>query len=110
MLLEITIHDASLTINIADPFQPDLDAILAQIEQIAAPKGSDVTALHLRGLLLQMIRGIAGCENGCPANAKSLVSKGYKGFDLRYVEGGILTARTMNSGGVMVSMKIFPEF
>lgn len=57
-----------------------------------------------------MINGIAGCESGCPANAKGLVSGGYKGFDVQYVEGGILTARIMTRDGSIIYLKMFPDF
>jgi hypothetical protein len=57
-----------------------------------------------------MIRGIAGCERGCPANAQDLVSSGHKGFDMQYVEGGILTARIVTADGSVLSLKLFPDF
>jgi hypothetical protein len=109
MVLDVVFNDSSATIDIPEPFRPDLDAIIVQIERIAGP-GGDVDQTDVRGLILEMIRGIAGCESGCPANAKSLVSRGYKSFDLHYIEGGILTARTTTVGGNVISLKMFPDF
>ncbi|MGD0282685.1 MAG: hypothetical protein ABSB95_10010 [Dissulfurispiraceae bacterium] len=110
MLLETIIDGASITIHIAEPFRPDIAAIISQIEQLAISKGADITALDVKGLILEMIRGIVGCENGCPADAKHLISRGYSGFDLRYVEGGILTAHTATRDGKPIHLKMFPDF
>ncbi len=110
MVLEIVIDGASVIVQIAEAFRPDIEGIIAQIERIAISKGADIAALDVRGLVLQMIRGIAGCEGGCPADAKGLIARGYKGFDLNYVEGGILTARTKNEAGSVINLKMFPDF
>ena len=110
MDLDVIINDASIAVRIDEPFQPDLDAIHSQIERFAFSKGADIASLDLRGLILKMIRGIAGCEHGCPANAKDLESTGYKGFDVQYIEGGILAARTTTGDGSILSLKMFPDF
>lgn len=110
MVLDVAIDAASVTIQIDNPFKPDLDAISVQIERFAHSAGTDVTALDVRGLIAGMIKGIAGCEHGCPANAKNLVSAGYKGFDVEYVEGGILTAHIRTGAGSLLSLKMFPDF
>ncbi len=110
MILETMIDGASITIPIADPFTPDLAAIISQIEQLAILQGADIVSLDVRGLILEMIRGIAGCESGCPADAQDLVSRGYKGFDLHYVDGGILTARTATVDERPIYLKMFPDF
>ena len=110
MVLDVVIDTASVTIQIDKPFQPDLGAIIVQIERFARSAGTDITVLDVRGLISKMIKGIAGCEHGCPANAKNLVSMGYKGFDVQYVEGGILTARIMTREGNLLSLKMFPDF
>ena len=91
MVLDVIINDASISVQIDKPLKPDLDAIYSQIEQFALSKGTDIKAFDLRGLVLKMIKGIAGCEHGCPADAKGLEYRGYKGFKVHYVEGGILT-------------------
>lgn len=110
MVLDVVINDTAVTIQIENPFQHDLDAVIAQIERFAYSKGTDIAALDVRGLIPRMIKGIAGCERGCPANAKSLMSSGYKGFDVQYVEGGILTARIMTGDGSLLYLKMFPDF
>jgi hypothetical protein len=110
VFLDVIINDASVSVQIYKPFKPDLDAINSQIERFASSKGSDIAALDVRGLIQKMINGIAGCERGCPANAKGLVSSGYKGFDVQYVEGGILTARIMTGDGSILCLKMFPDF
>ena len=110
MVLDVVIDEASITLLIDKPFKPDLDAIITQIEGFAFSKQADIGALDIRGLILRMINGIAGCERGCPANAQVLVSTGYKEFDVRYVEGGILTARIMTRDGSVLYLKMFPNF
>ena len=110
MVLDVIINDASASFQIDAPFQADIDSLCSQIERFASSKGADITALDVRGLIPKMIRGIAGCERGCPANAQDLVSGGYKGFDMQYVEGGILTAGRITAEGTMLSLKMFPDF
>jgi hypothetical protein len=110
MLLDVIIDTASVTIEIDKPFQPDLDAIIIQIAQFARTMGTDIAVLDVRGLISKMIKGIAGCEHGCPANAKNLVSTGYKGFDVQYIEGGILSARLTTGEEKPLCLKMFPDF
>jgi hypothetical protein len=110
VVLDVIINDAAVSLQIDAPFQADIDSLCSQIERFTFSKGTDITALDVRGLIPKMIRGIAGCERGCPANAQDLVSRGYKGFDMQYVEGGILTARRMTAEGIMLSLKMFPDF
>ena len=110
MLFEVIIGGASLAIPITEPFNPDLDDIIARIEGLARSKGADVTALNMRGLISEMIKGIVGCERGCPADAKGLISRGFEGFDLAYIEGGILTARSTSGDGSLLYLKMFPDF
>lgn len=110
MILELVVDGDSVTIPIAEPFKPDFNDILSRIERLAVSKGADIGPLDMKGLILEMIRGIAGCENGCPADAKRLISRGYSGFDLQYIEGGILTARATTGDGRPVHLKMFPDF
>ncbi|HMK42982.1 MAG TPA: hypothetical protein VK445_02470 [Dissulfurispiraceae bacterium] len=110
MLLEASFDGASASMPIADPFRPDLDGIIARIQELAASNHTSVAALDLRGLIQQMIRGIAGCERGCPADAKGLISRGYEGFSLQYIEGGILTAQTTLDQNKKLVLKMFPDF
>lgn len=110
MVLEVVIGDASVTIQIDEPFRLDVEAVMARIGLFAASKGTDLAALDVSGLILEMIRGIAGCERGCPADAKGLIHRGHKGFDLSYIEGGILTARAATGHGGTLCLKMFPDF
>ncbi|HSW64491.1 MAG TPA: hypothetical protein VLH56_14470 [Dissulfurispiraceae bacterium] len=110
MMLEINIDGASETMQIPDAYRPDLPAISAQIEQLANRKGIGLASLDMSGLIRAMIKGIAGCERGCPADAKGLTARGYDGFELNYVEGGILTARSVVGSGTRLTVKMFPDF
>jgi hypothetical protein len=69
-----------------------------------------VDGLALEELLPRMVRGVAGCESGCPANAKSLVRSGFRDYRLEYIDGGILTAARDVAPGERLEIKIFPEF
>jgi len=110
MVFEVIIDGASVTIPIDQPFRPDLDDIIARIELLALSKGASVATSDVRGLISEMIKGTVGCERGCPADAKGLISRGFKGFDLAYVEGGILTARSTSEDGNLLNLKMFPDF
>lgn len=66
--------------------------------------------LDVRRLIPKMIKGIAGCEQGCPANAKGLVSDGFMSFELQCIEGGILSASASIGNGKMLWLKMFPDF
>jgi len=110
MLLDVIIDKDSVSIPIPDPFRADLDGILSQINRFAATNGTDLTRLDIGGLIPRMIKGIAGCEKGCPANAKDLVSRGVKDFELQYIEGGILSARATVSTDKQIFLKMFPDF
>ena len=110
MVLDIVIGGASETIPIADAYHPDLAAISTRIEQFANDKGTSVASLDISGLIQAMIKGIAGCERGCPADAKALTARGYDGFTLTYVEGGILTAKSGAGSNGGLTFKLFPDF
>lgn len=110
MELDVSVEKDSLSIPINDPFRLDLDAIVEKIEDFVASKGSRLDGLDIKGLLPMMVKGISGCEAGCPANALELVSKGFRNFDLSYVEGGILTAKADTEENKLLSIKIFPDY
>jgi hypothetical protein len=110
MVLDVMIDKDSLTIDIPDPFHPDLDAIVSRIVQFGHTKGADVSGLDIKQLVPGMIKGIAGCEKGCPADAKGMVSRGFEGFELQYIEGGILSAHALLTSGRHLYLKMFPEF
>ena len=110
MLLDIILGNDSFTITIEDPFHFSMAAVMKEIENFAASKEISLSDIDVTGLIPKMIRGIAGCENGCPSNAKSLVERGYRNFDLKYIEGGILSAEVSLRGGNILQLKMFPEF
>ena len=69
-----------------------------------------MNGMDVRGLLPRMVKGIAGCEGGCPADAKDLVSRGFQRFEMEYIEGGILSAKAKDLNGRLIHFKMFPEF
>ena len=110
MELDINADGKSLSIPIDNPFHLDIDATVRQIESFLSSQGATAGGLDVRGLLPKLVKGIAGCEGGCPADAKSLVSRGFKNFKLAYIEGGILEARVVTDNGKNVAIKMFPDF
>jgi hypothetical protein len=110
MELDVRINGNGISIGIENPYRLDLDGIVGRIDQLFTSRGAKATGLDIKGLLPRMVKGIAGCEAGCPANAKSLVERGYENFTLQYVEGGILTATAKTPEGENISLKLFPDF
>ncbi len=110
MELDVSNGSKSLSIPIADPFHLDIEATVGRIEAFLSTAGMTARELDLRGLLPKMIKGIAGCEGGCPADAKSFVRRGFKNFDLDYIEGGILQAKAKADSGKNVTLRMFPDF
>lgn len=110
MELDVSLDNESISIPIDNPFQIDADSMAQRIEAFLAEKNEALNGIDVRGLIPKMVRGIAGCEGGCPANARSLVSQGYKNFALDYIEGGILSAKVVTGGGKTLQLKMFPEF
>ncbi len=110
MELDVSDGSKSLSIPIENPFQLDIDATVSKIESFLSAQGASASGMDLRGLLPKMVKGIAGCEGGCPADAKSFVSRGFKNFKLAYIEGGILEARVVTENGKNIAFKMFPDF
>ena len=110
MELDVNVAGKSLAITIDNPFHLDIDATVIQIESFLSAQGTPANGLDIRGLVPKLVKGIAGCEGGCPADAKSLVSRGFKNFKLAYIEGGILEARAVTENGKNVAFKMFPDF
>lgn len=110
MELDIKIGSDSLSVPINNPFQLDLPSMMEKIESFAASKEINLGSLDIRGLIPKMVKGIAGCERGCPADAKGLVSRGVKDFHLEYIEGGILSANGTAVDGTIIQIKMFPDF
>lgn len=110
MDISVSIGDESLSINIENPFRFDLKSVLTEITDFGYKSDIDLTQFEIDNLIPRMIRGVAGCEGGCPSDAKSLVREGFGKFNLSYIEGGILTASHTIENGKILQIKIFPEF
>jgi len=110
MVLDVMLENDSVTITIDNPFHFDMDSVMGEVEKLTSSKNVRLNGIDVRGLIPKMIRGIAGCEGGCPANAKNLVEKGFRNFELKYIEGGILSATTLIPDGRTLHLKMFPEF
>lgn len=110
MELDVSIGSKSLALPIDNPFRLDVEATVSQILSFLAEQGAKTDGLDIRGLLPKMVKGIAGCEGGCPADAKSFVSRGFSKFMLEYIEGGILHAQATVESGQTISLKMFPDF
>lgn len=109
MELTVTIDNDSLSIIIDNPFRTELEPIETRIRDFILSKKIDSKEIDIKGLLPKMIRGVAGCEKGCPANALDLVQRGFKNFELAYIDGGILTAKVVE-GEKTILFRMFPDF
>lgn len=109
MELTVTIDGDSISIPIDNPFRVNLILIEERIRDFISAKEVDPDGIDVRGLIPRMMRGVAGCERGCPANALDLVQSGFKDFELVYVEGGILTA-SISRSNKRIYFKMFPDF
>lgn len=94
-------------IPLPDPRNADAKEISEKINTFAKEHGLDITKLDVIGLIPKMIRGVLGCEHGCPSTAKSLVRCGHHGFFLEYIDGGVLNAMTEERE---LSIKLFPSY
>lgn len=110
MEIDISIGSQSFSLDVADPFKFDAANDTRDIIDFGSKNGVDLAALDIEKLIPRMIRGVAGCESGCPSDAKSLVSDGFGDFNLSYIEGGILSAVQKLDDGKEVSVRIFPDF
>jgi hypothetical protein len=108
--LDIRMENDSLSVAIDNPFHLDLLTIAMNIEGFLVARGARLDGIDIQGLLPRMITGIAGCERGCPADAKSLVSGGYKNFKITYIDGGILSAEAVTENNKSFSLRLFPDF
>ena len=110
MDIDISINGESLSVNIENPHRFDVAGVTENIIGFGKKSGFDLAPLEMEKLIPRMIRGVAGCEGGCPADAQRLVREGFGGFSLAYVEGGILTAVHTLQNGSPVEVKVFPDF
>lgn len=110
MNIGISIDKKSLAIDVENPYKFDLTPFMKSILDLGVESGVDLALLKIEKLILRMIHGVAGCENGCPSDAKSLVRQGFDGFSISYIEGGILSAVHRFKNGKSFSIKLFPDF
>ena len=110
MELDVRLNGRSVSIPIPEPFRLDLEIIGSRVADLFTAAGQTMDDLDIRGLVPLMVRGVAGCEAGCPADAKGIVERGYRNFHLEYVEGGILTAEAKTRDGAVLALKLFPDF
>jgi len=110
MDIDVSFDGRLLPISVADPHHMDMETVLGEIRDHFSDTDLAVQSLGLADLLPRMVKGIAGCENGCPANAQALVRAGFGEYRLAYVEGGILTASYEVQEGKSFEIKMFPEF
>ncbi|MBF0565228.1 MAG: hypothetical protein HQK89_08295 [Nitrospirae bacterium] len=109
MEIDIKIGEHSMSLEVENPFRLDILATEKSIKELALRVGTDIGNLDIGRLIARMIKGVAGCEHGCPADAKTLVRSGFGSFKLSYIDGGILSALCPVNGGC-VEIKVFPEF
>ena len=110
MLLDVTLGNDSISIDIEDPFHADIDSIVEKVRGFTESRDMPLHDIDVAGLVPKMIRGIAGCEGGCPANALDFVERGFRNFKLKYIEGGILAASLDIETGKSLQFKMFPDF
>jgi hypothetical protein len=110
MDIDIMIDDKSLTVSLENAYRFDLVKLMENVTNFGAGEGADVAGLKIEKLIPRMIKGVAGCEGGCPSDAKSFVKEGFGNFSLSYVEGGILKAEQLLNNGKNLQIKVFPEF
>jgi hypothetical protein len=110
MEIDITAAKKSCSINVENPHKFDSEMVIDKIIAFEERTGIDLRALNIEQLISRMIRGVAGCEGGCPADAKNLVREGFGEFRISYIEGGILSAVYSLEKGRSLSIKVFPDF
>ena len=110
MDLDINIGNESLPIDIDNPFRFDISTVMNNIIKFGNTNGVDLSPFSLDILVPKMIKGVAGCEAGCPSDAHNVVRDGFGNFKLEYVEGGILTATQTLQNDKVLQIKIFPDF
>ncbi len=110
MNIDVSVGNETLTINVENPHDFNISHVIKSIVDFGLKSGIDLTGLKIEKLIPGMVRGVAGCEGGCPSNARSLVRQGFGDFSLSYIEGGILSAVHNIGNGKALSVKVFPDF
>ncbi|HBH60294.1 MAG TPA: hypothetical protein DDX85_00820 [Nitrospiraceae bacterium] len=110
MDIDISINGESLTIYIENPHRFNVNGVMGDIASFGKKFGVDLAPYEIDQLIPRMIRGVAGCEAGCPSDAMSVARRGFGKFMIEYVEGGILTASQKLENGKPLEVKVFPDF
>jgi hypothetical protein len=110
MDIDIRINGKSCSVEVENPHRPDMQAIMKEIASFARKNNADLGVYELDKLIPLMIRGVAGCEAGCPSDAMGVARRGFGNFRIEYVEGGILKAAQELDNGDPLEIKIFPDF
>ena len=110
MDIDIRVGNESLSFNIDNPHRFNISDVMNDVLSFGNNEGVDFYLLDVERLIPRMIRGVAGCEAGCPSDAHSVVREGFGSFKLEYVEGGILTATQALENNKTLQIKIFPDF
>ena len=110
MDVDISINGKSLSINVENPHRFDAAGAMEDIARFGDENGVSLAPYELDKLISLMIRGVAGCEAGCPSDAMGVARRGFGNFKIEYIEGGILTARQQLENGAPLEVKIFPDF
>jgi hypothetical protein len=110
MDIDISIGNESLSLNVDNPHRFNVRTVINDVVSFGNKEGVDFNLLDVERLIPKMVRGVAGCEAGCPSNAQSVAREGFGNFRLEYVEGGILTATQALENNKTLQIKIFPDF
>ncbi|HHN66177.1 MAG TPA: hypothetical protein ENK09_12530 [Nitrospirae bacterium] len=110
MEIELEISGNTFSRTTDNPFHLDIRSLIEEFKELIGGKGISIDGIDLEGLIPRMIKGVFGCEEGCPADAKRLVQEGYDGFRLEYIEGGILKAEYDTGSSGKLTVKVFPDF
>lgn len=107
MEIDISLNGTNLSITVENPYRLDAAEVAESIRSFTGSHGLNTRQMDFEGLLPGMVRGVFGCEGGCPSDAKRLVARGFGEFKLSYIEGGILEA---NAEGDNLTIRVFPDF
>ena len=110
MEFDIIIDGKSIEIEIDNPYKVDVPKMTAEILAFGKEHDTDLAPVNIDLLIPRMIRGVAGCEGGCPTDAMSMVREGFGNFKVEYIEGGILNAHQTLDNGKPLVVKLFPDF
>ena len=110
MDIDIRINGDSMTIKVENPHRFDATKVMHDILGFGREHGVDLSPYKLDSLIPLMIRGVAGCEAGCPSDAMGVARRGFGEFRIEYIEGGILRAAQNLESGDPLEVKVFPDF